>query len=133
MTLISKISYNLNWRLSGMLRDGCETRVLSLTGRLDAEAAGMLRGPIEELARDMSSDIVLNLAGISYLDGSGLAIIGYLFKRLVASGRCLRVAGASGQPRKMLAGLGLHGMLAQVSPEILHMQAGGAVLLSSTP
>lgn len=80
---------------------------LHLAGVLDAEGARALRPGFEALARESREDVVLDFAGVTYLDGAGLGAVAFLFKRLAARGRRLRLQGVKGQPLATLRELGL--------------------------
>ncbi len=82
---------------------------LRLSGVLDGEAALSLRARLETLAA-AAGDVVIDLKDVSFIDGSGLAAIAFLFKRMVRQGRRLTVA-AEGQPLAMLRDLGLASLL----------------------
>lgn len=84
------------------------TLCLRLAGALDAEGATALRPGFETLGQDATQDVVLDLSDVSYLDGAGVGAVAYLFKRLAARGRRLKVQGAAGQPLSTLRALGLH-------------------------
>jgi anti-anti-sigma factor len=80
---------------------------LHLKGALDSGAWDGLREGFEALAAAPSGDVVLDLSNVCYLDGPGIAAIGFLFKRLRAKGRRLTIAGANGQPLTLLHAHGL--------------------------
>jgi anti-anti-sigma factor len=83
------------------------TLCLHLAGALDAEGASALRPGFESLGQEARQDVVLDLTDVGYLDGSGIGAMAYLFKRLAANGRRLRLQGARGQPLATLRALGL--------------------------
>jgi anti-anti-sigma factor len=78
-----------------------------LSGAFDAACVAVQRLAIEALAATTARRVVLDLSGVSSLDGSGVGAISFLFKRLVARGRKLVVTGVAGQPLTMLTELGL--------------------------
>lgn len=80
---------------------------LHLRGGLDSEASRSMRDSLVALAAVEARDIVIDLSHVTFIDGSGLGAISFLFKRLAARGRRLSVAGVSGQPLAMLRHLGL--------------------------
>jgi len=84
---------------------------LQVCGALNADSAGQWRAAFESLAFANARRVVLDLAGVSSLDSSGLGAIAYLFKRLLARGRRLVVTSVSGQPLALLTELGLAGLL----------------------
>lgn len=80
---------------------------LRLDGALDADGALALRPGFEALGNDSRQDVVLDLSRVTYLDGAGIGAVAYLYKRLAAKGRNLRLQGVIGQPLAMLRQLGL--------------------------
>jgi anti-anti-sigma factor len=80
---------------------------LHLAGALDAEGANALRSGFEALGAEARQDVVLDLSRVSYLDGAGIGAVAYLFKRLAAKGRNLRLQGVIGQPLAALRQFGL--------------------------
>lgn len=84
---------------------------LHLCGGLDGEGAEQMREGIAVLAAAEAREIVIDLSNVTYIDGSGLGVLSYLFKRLTARGRRLSVVGVSGQPLAMLRHLGLAKLL----------------------
>jgi stage II sporulation protein AA (anti-sigma F factor antagonist) len=80
---------------------------LRLAGALDGAGATALRPGFEALGTGGPRDVVLDLSRVSYLDGAGLGAVAYLYKRLVAQGRRLRLEGVTGQPLATLRQLGL--------------------------
>jgi anti-anti-sigma factor len=89
---------------------------IRLNGQLDADGVRAARPTLEALATEARGDVVLDLSGVSLLDGSGVGAIAFLFKRLLARGCALCVAGASGQPLSLLRELGLTRILRMVDP-----------------
>jgi anti-anti-sigma factor len=83
-----------------------ETRSVRVSGVLDGDAAFGLRSRLEALAAAPGGDVVMDLKDVSFIDGSGIAAIAFLFKRMALRGRRLTVA-AKGQPLAMLRDLGL--------------------------
>ncbi|MDR3417516.1 MAG: STAS domain-containing protein [Nevskia sp.] len=82
---------------------------VQVSGVLDGAAALSLQVRFEALAA-ATGDVVVDLKDVSCIDGSGIAAIAFLFKRLVLRGRRLTVA-ATGQPLAMLRDLGIASQL----------------------
>lgn len=80
------------------------TLTLTLEGRLDAEGAEALRPAMEQLAGGGAQRVILDLARVGFMDGSGLGALAYLAKRL--PGR-IALRGVEGQPLALLRHLGL--------------------------
>jgi anti-anti-sigma factor len=87
------------------------TKVIPIATDMDAAGMTRLRVEFEELAQ-ANQDIVLDLAQVGFLDSSGVGGIVYLFKRMRASGRALRLVNVRGQPLQLLSHLQLTDLLA---------------------
>jgi anti-anti-sigma regulatory factor len=53
---------------------------------------------LEQVVTGMTGDVVLDMAAVGFLDGCGVGAVAFLFKRLAAQGRTLKVVGATAQP-----------------------------------
>lgn len=80
---------------------------LHLRGGLDTDASRGLRDSLVALAAVEARNVVIDLSNVTFIDGSGLGALSFLFKRLTARGRRMTLAGVSGQPLAMLRHLGL--------------------------
>lgn len=87
------------------------SRVVPIASDMDAAGMTRLRVEFEQLAQ-ANEDVVLDLAKVGFLDSSGVGGIVYLFKRLRAAGRTLRLANVGGQPLQLLSHLQLTDQLA---------------------
>lgn len=76
--------------------------VVALRGRFDADAVIAAGQRWERLADRSRSDLYLDLTEVTFIDCCAIGTITFLFKRLSAQGRKLRLLGVSGQPRKLL-------------------------------
>jgi stage II sporulation protein AA (anti-sigma F factor antagonist) len=90
----------------GIMCDSNKVRLV-LRGCLDAASAAELLDGMEAVIQLNRTDVVLDIASVSLLDGSAVGAIGFLFRRLAAQGRKLAVEGASGQPLRLLRDLGI--------------------------
>lgn len=76
--------------------------VLALQGKLNLVAASPLKARIDELVREGRSRIIVDLAGVGFVDSSGLgALIGGL-KAARQAGGDVRIAGPGEQVRAVL-------------------------------
>lgn len=91
--------------MSELDRTTTATNAMRVSGVLDGDAALRLRPRLEALAAT-DGDVAMDLRDVSFIDGSGVAAIAFLYKRMTHRGRRLRVA-ASGQPLAMLRELGV--------------------------
>ncbi len=91
----------------------CESNTvrLVLRGCLDGSSAPDLLEGMEAVIQLNRSDVVLDIANVSMLDGSAIGAFSFLFRRLAAQGRKLSVQGASGQPLRLLRDLGIASIL----------------------
>ena len=91
----------------------CESNTvrLVLRGCIDGVSAPDLLEGMEAVIRLGNSDVVLDIAQVSQLDGSAIGAFSFLFRRLAAQGRTLAVRGASGQPLRLLRDLGIAAIL----------------------
>lgn len=77
-------------------------QTLVLSGPFDALAAERLRPEFARHADHGQGDLVLDLAGVDFIDSSGVGAIVFLYKRLVGQRRGLLLTGVRGQPRDLL-------------------------------
>ena len=89
---------------------------LQVSGALDGEGALALRPLLEQVVTDTTGDVVLDMAAVGFMDGCGVGAVAFLFKRLAAQGRALKVAGATAQPLAMFRKLGLGQVLGLPAP-----------------
>lgn len=74
---------------------------LDIKGSLDALAVETLRPQFDALVQDQT-DVVINLGQTDFIDSSGIGAIVFLFKRLRALDRNLRLTGVQGQPLELM-------------------------------
>lgn len=75
------------------------TLTLMFSGNLDAEGSQNALPLLDKvIANPEFNEIEVDLSKVNFLDSSGVGAIVYLYKRLVASNRCMRIENASGQP-----------------------------------
>jgi anti-anti-sigma factor len=67
----------------------------------DALAVELLRPQLDKLVQD-SSDVVLNIENVHFIDSSGIGAIVFLFKRLRTLEQRLSIIGAHGQPLELM-------------------------------
>jgi anti-sigma B factor antagonist len=80
--------------------------VLTIDGDFDAAAARELRPQIEKLAL-AAGDVTVDMAGVEFVDSSGVGALVFLHKRLLEAGHRLKVTGLRGQPLELLTYLRL--------------------------
>jgi anti-sigma B factor antagonist len=73
---------------------------------LDASYVTRVRPQIERLA-EAGEDVILDLSKVEFIDSSGLGILVFLHKRLVAKGHRLKIVGLKGQPLQLFTNLHL--------------------------
>jgi anti-anti-sigma factor len=79
-----------------------DATVLSCEGRLTMAGAPMLRSAIDEEVTDGRVHLVVDLAGTSFVDSSGLGVLVAGLKRTRQAGGDLRIASAQEQVRLVL-------------------------------
>ena len=97
------------------IESGPDRVILTLTGVLDGEGASLIRDGFEAISASGNRDVVIDLSNLTFMDGSGIAAIGFLFKRLVSAGRRVDLIGAGGQPASLLHEMGLAGLFGLAS------------------
>lgn len=84
-----------------MLR-GSGSIVVVLRGRLDDMAVAAVRPQLERIPYAGVRDVYVDLRRVTYIDSAAVGALVFLFKRLVSQQRRLVLAGAVGQPRRLL-------------------------------
>ena len=74
-----------------------DVTVLAVAGRISiGRSAQQLEWEMDELVKGNQNKVILDLAGVSHVDSTGIGIIVLCSGKLKAAGGELRVAGASG-------------------------------------
>lgn len=76
--------------------------VVSAAGELDANSEARLRSAVDELLTEGCSTLILDLAGISFIDSSGLSALIYAYKRALESGGSLSLRSPSATVTRLL-------------------------------
>jgi anti-anti-sigma factor len=80
-----------------------EVVVAAITGEMDVSNAEALEQAIVPEVGNEAAGLVLDLAGLTFMDSSGMHLLFHLAERLAAGGRRLAViAPAGGAPRRVL-------------------------------
>ncbi len=75
------------------------TLTLMFSGNLDADGSQNALPILDNvISKPEFREIEVDLSDVSFLDSSGIGAIVYLYKRLVAEDRCMRIENVSGQP-----------------------------------
>ena len=77
--------------------------VIVIEKDFDAHAVTDLRTQFEELVNELHCDVVVDLAGVDFIDSSGIGSLVFLYKRLKADNRNLCLLGVHGQPAKLMS------------------------------
>ena len=99
------------------------TQVLKFHGSLDALTVPEVRPSVDALVEKHPARIVVDLANVTTIDSSGVALVVSLFKRMRAAGGTIRVAGVQGQPREIFQFLKLDASL-PMAPSVAEALAG---------
>ena len=81
--------------------------VVSVGGEVDLETATRLGDAALEALRDLSSHLVLDMSGVSFMDSTGLKVLLSLQRSAALAGGSLTVAGATRPVRRILTLTGL--------------------------
>ncbi len=76
--------------------------VLDVAGRLTSFEIGALRDAIARLLKEEHKNIVLNLAGLEYLDSSGIGELAKSYVSVVKKGGQMKVVGLSAMVEEVL-------------------------------
>ena len=76
---------------------------VSLVGEFDALGTKQIRSEFEKIceAKEIST-VIVDLKGVNFLDSSGVGALVFLFKRLIADERKMKLIGLSGQPAELM-------------------------------
>lgn len=88
---------NGNWRVTA----GDALGVVVMAGEIDFSVTPQVRERLLDLVGETDADILLDMAGLDYIDSSGLALLLELRKHLQEDGRSVRVRSISPQVRKL--------------------------------
>lgn len=86
------------WRLVA----GKEPGVLVFSGEIDFSVTPKVRDRLLEVLESVHGNVILDLADLSYIDSSGLALLIELRKELQEQGRTVRIRAISSQVRKIM-------------------------------
>lgn len=85
-----------------------EIDVLRLEGRLDAASAKDIKSKINELVKNSRANIVMDLAGINFIDSTGLGCMVSCLRTVSQKGGDIKVAGLQAQVRAIFELTRLH-------------------------
>lgn len=85
---------------------------ITLTGDIDHHRVkGLLQNLDQELDEVLPRQVVVNCAGVTFMDSSGIAILLRLRQRMEALSGTLQVTGLNEQPARVLRAAGLHRLI----------------------
>lgn len=84
------------------IRHSGPASLVDITGHLTSFEASALRQAITRLVSDKRKDIVLNLAGLDYLDSSGIGELVRNYLTVIKSGGTMKVVGLSAKVEEIL-------------------------------
>ncbi len=88
---------------------------LRVSGELDMVTAGVLRDAISSLAAEHDGSVVLDVAGVTFIDSSGINALVGARHGLTARGHALELRGMSPNVRRVLE---VAGVVSHFSPEV---------------
>lgn len=87
------------------------TLIVRVVGELDLAAADEFRQETDlAIEKQCSNNIILNLAGVSFIDSSGLGVILGRYKKIAMRGGKMAIVGAPVQVRRILELSGVLGI-----------------------
>ena len=108
----------LEYRLHGGIA------VVEVTGEVDVSTSGLLRERLLQVVTDGGRrDLVVNLAGVSFIDSTGTGVLVGVWHRVRATDGTLALAAASRQARGILDVTGLAKVLSVYETEAEAVQA----------
>jgi anti-sigma B factor antagonist len=75
---------------------------ISLAGKFDDSAVKALKPLLVQLSHKNSSNVIIEMSKVSFIDSTGVGAILYLFKKMAARGLELILIGPNGQPLKIM-------------------------------
>ena len=69
--------------------------------------------PMFEQLADCGEDVVIDMSNVEFIDSSGVGAIVFLYKRMLASNRKLKLQKLGGQPHQLLTHLRLADLVKQ--------------------
>jgi len=76
--------------------------VLTLEGEFDAQFVKEGEEEFKEFVEENSSNIIVDLSNVTFIDSSGIGVLVFYYKRLKSQKRKLVLIGANGQPLKIM-------------------------------
>lgn len=106
-----------------------DVAVLVLVGRFDATVASDVKEQVRQMADSGRKDVVLDMAGVTFLDSSGLGALVASLRTLQSLGGRLVIGGVEQKVRMVLELIKLHKVLAvytdrDAAVQALHAGAG---------
>lgn len=77
--------------------------IVQLKGELDAQSVAGIETQYPNSLWQGSTAVVIDLSDVSFIDSSGVGMLVFLIKRLWANQRQVCLAGAQGQPARLLS------------------------------
>ena len=93
------------------LSEGSDPVTIAATGELDAASAETLAAALGQ-ARERSAEVVLDLAGLTFIDSSGLRVVAAEHVTSGESGTAFRIVGATDRVRRIFEMTGLEALIA---------------------
>ncbi|MBX3287395.1 MAG: STAS domain-containing protein [Acidimicrobiales bacterium] len=92
------------------LSEGSDPLTLAATGELDAASAATLGDALAQ-AREQAGTVVLDLAGLTFIDSSGLRVVAAEHVAAGESGSAFRIVGATDRVRRIFEMTGLESLI----------------------
>jgi anti-anti-sigma factor len=82
-----------------------DTVILTPEGEFDALAVTDARPMLEGIVANSEANVVMDFAKVNFIDSSGIGCLVFLFKRLHAEKRSLKLKGLHDQPQRLIQSL----------------------------
>jgi len=99
------------------IRQAGSVSLLDVAGRLTSFEIGALREAVARLLKEGRKNVVLNLAGLQYLDSSGIGELARIYVSVVKAGGQLRAIGLSSKVEEVLRITQLYRVFPEFSSE----------------
>ncbi len=119
--------------LSGWVHVDKGLAVVTVVGEIDIATAALLRALVDEAIEVGAARVVVDMAGINFLDASGLSVLASAAKRLHTAGRRLEVRAVTARIYRLFAITGLVDELGVEPPSVSERFLGGVAGVAAVP
>lgn len=89
--------------------------IVYLEGELDHDSTALMRAEIDNQLRDMSiSELMIDMAGVSFMDSSGIGLVLGRYKLMAARGGRVRISRPGSRTDKLLGLAGVYDLIEKI-------------------